>query len=129
MKENLEPTYGLINIFEIENDSISVAKDYYSMNLDDGIQKSYVYELQQNYPNPFNPRTKIRYSVKDNVIVTIKLYDMLGREVATLLNEEKSPGEYELVVDAGKLGLSSGMYIYQMRAGEFSSIKKFVLVK
>ncbi len=129
MKENLEPTYGLINIFEIENDSISVAKDYYSMNLDDGIQKSYVYELQQNYPNPFNPRTKISYSVKDNVIVTIKLYDMLGREVVTLLNEEKSPGEYELVVDAGKLGLSSGMYIYQMRAGEFSSIKKLVLVK
>ncbi|MEM2117347.1 MAG: YCF48-related protein [Thermoplasmata archaeon] len=85
--------------------------------------------LYQNYPNPFNPTTKIKYSVKEDKLVTIKLYDMLGREVATLLNEVKSPGDYVIELDAQRLGLSSGVYLYQMKSGEFSSIKKLVFVK
>ncbi len=85
--------------------------------------------MEQNYPNPFNPTTRIKYSVKEDKLVTIKLYDMLGREVATLLNEVKSPGEYVIEFDAQRLGLSSGVYLYQMKSGDFSSIKKLVFVK
>jgi hypothetical protein len=73
--------------------------------------------------------TRIKYSVKEEKLVTIKLFDMLGREVTTLINEVKSPGEYEFELDGGKLGLSSGVYLYQMKSGEFSSIKKLVFLK
>ncbi|MGC8928853.1 MAG: T9SS type A sorting domain-containing protein, partial [Myxococcota bacterium] len=92
-------------------------------------EKVYSYELIQNYPNPFNPVTKIRYSVKETKPVMIKLYDIVGREIATLLNEVKDAGEYEIELDAGKLGLTSGVYFYQMKAGEYTSIKKMVLLK
>lgn len=92
-------------------------------------EKVYSYELIQNYPNPFNPVTKIRYSVKETKPVMIKLYDIVGREVATIINEVKDAGEYEVELDAGRLGLSSGVYFYQMKAGEFTSIKKMVVLK
>lgn len=91
--------------------------------------KEFGYNLFQNYPNPFNPKTKIKYSVKQDKLVTIKLYDMLGREIATLINEVKSPGEYEMELDAQRLGLNSGVYLYQMKSGEFSSIKKLLFLK
>ncbi len=92
-------------------------------------EKIYSYELIQNYPNPFNPVTKIRYTLKETNPVMIKLYDIVGREVATLVNEVKDAGEYEVELDAGRLGLSSGVYFYQMKAGEFTSIKKMVVLK
>ncbi|NPV12605.1 MAG: T9SS type A sorting domain-containing protein [Ignavibacteria bacterium] len=87
------------------------------------------FKLYQNYPNPFNPTTKIRYSVKETKPVMIKLYDIVGREVTTLVNEVKDAGEYEVELNAGKFGLSSGVYFYQMKAGDFTSIKKMVVLK
>jgi len=87
------------------------------------------YRLDQNYPNPFNPSTKIRYTVKTSSFVTLKVYNMLGKEVAVLLNEDKQPGEYEIDFSAGKFNLASGVYFYRLAASSFTSIKKMVLLK
>lgn len=87
------------------------------------------YKLEQNHPNPFNPSTKIKYSIKEPGLVTLKVYDLLGREIATLVNEPKQAGEYEVEFNADSYGLSSGVYLYQLTSGSFISIKKFVLIK
>ncbi|MEJ2544662.1 MAG: T9SS type A sorting domain-containing protein [Calditrichaceae bacterium] len=83
--------------------------------------------LSQNYPNPFNPSTLINYSIPDNSFVTIKVYDLLGKEVATLVNEEKPFGNYAVEFDGSDL--SSGVYFYRMQAGGFLNIKKFILLR
>jgi len=85
------------------------------------------YSLAQNYPNPFNPSTQIKYSVPKAVNVSIKVFDVLGKEVATLVNETKQPGFY--TVDFNASGFASGIYFYRIDAGEFSAIKKMVLIK
>jgi len=85
------------------------------------------YSLRQNYPNPFNPSTKIRYQLPKESKVIIKIYDILGSEVITLLNEKKEPGVYE--VDFNAQQLSSGTYIYRIIAGSFAETKKMVLKK
>ena len=85
------------------------------------------YSLDQNYPNPFNPSTKITYSVSEESPVTIKVYDLIGQEIAVLVDDVKEPGFYSVTFDA--LGLSSGIYIYQMRAGNFTSVKKMSVLK
>jgi len=87
------------------------------------------YNLFQNYPNPFNPTTKIKYSIKEQGLVTITIFDILGREIATLVNEPKKAGDYEIELRASKYGLSSGVYFYQMKVGDFTSIKKMVYLK
>lgn len=83
--------------------------------------------LHQNYPNPFNPSTVIRYSLPVNGLVTLKVYDILGKEVATLVNETKEAGSYEVRFDASCL--ASGIYLYKLQAGHFSVVKKLVLMK
>ena len=90
------------------------------------------FQLYQNYPNPFNPTTNIGFRIADfpegtSGLVTLKVFDVLGREVATLVNEEKPAGSYEVEFDGSKL--SSGVYIYQVKAGEFVQAKKLILVK
>jgi len=85
------------------------------------------FALTQNYPNPFNPTTKITFAVPEKNLVTIKVYDLTGQEVATLVNEVKDVGTYDISFDAS--GLSSGVYLYQMRAGNFSSVKKMSVLK
>jgi hypothetical protein len=85
------------------------------------------YELYQNFPNPFNPGTIINYQIPNSGIVTLKVYDILGREIKTLVNEFKSRGNYSVNFDAGSL--SSGVYFYQLKSGGYSSIKKMVLLK
>jgi photosystem II stability/assembly factor-like uncharacterized protein len=85
------------------------------------------YSLQQNYPNPFNPTTTINYSVPKSGLVKIKVYDLLGREVASLVNENKPVGNYSIEFNAGKL--TSGIYFYRMESGSFSHTKKLLLVK
>ena len=85
------------------------------------------FSLSQNYPNPFNPATKINFSIPNSEHVSLRVYDILGREVRVLVNENLSFGEYEVDFDAK--GLSSGMYYYSLRAGEYVSVKKMVLVK
>jgi photosystem II stability/assembly factor-like uncharacterized protein len=90
------------------------------------------YKLFQNYPNPFNPATNIRYSIPSNVNrqssnVILKIYDLLGKEIATLVNEKQSPGTYEVTFDAGSL--PSGIYFYTLTSGDFKGTKRFVLIK
>ena len=85
------------------------------------------YELAQNYPNPFNPATVIKYAVPEESPVSIKVFDLTGREVVTLVNEVKQPGTYELIFDAGKY--ASGVYIYQMISGDFVQVKKMSFLK
>ncbi|MBK7500346.1 MAG: T9SS type A sorting domain-containing protein [Ignavibacteriales bacterium] len=83
--------------------------------------------LQQNYPNPFNPSTSIQYAISSMQFVTLKVYDLLGREVATLVNEEKTIGSYE--VEFYGNNLTSGIYFYKLQAGSFVETKKMVLIK
>ena len=85
------------------------------------------YSLSQNYPNPFNPTTSISYSVKANGFVTLKVYDMLGKEVSSLVNETKNAGTY--LVDFNASNLSTGVYYYRLDVNGFSSVKKMVLIK
>jgi hypothetical protein len=85
------------------------------------------YSLAQNYPNPFNPVTKISYSIPKSSNVTLKIYDILGQEVASLVNEKQDIGSYSVEFDASKL--TSGIYYYKIEAGEFTSVKKMTLVK
>ncbi len=85
------------------------------------------YNLYQNYPNPFNPSTTIRYSVIQPDLVRIKVYDILGREVKTLVNELKQAGTYEVQFDAS--GLASGIYLYKIESGKFIQTKKMILLK
>ena len=85
------------------------------------------FELSQNYPNPFNPNTTIKYQIPSHQFVTLKFYDVLGNEIATLVNEDKPAGNYEIDFDASIL--SSGVYYYQLRSGDFVEIKKMILMK
>ncbi|MBK7499803.1 MAG: T9SS type A sorting domain-containing protein [Ignavibacteriales bacterium] len=86
-----------------------------------------MYFLEQNYPNPFNPTTKIRYSIPEYSSVTLKVFNLLGEEIETLVNSEQSAGVYEATFDASNL--SSGIYFYTLKTDNFSSSKKMILIK
>ena len=85
------------------------------------------FNLAQNYPNPFNPSTKISYAIQSPELVTLRVYDVLGREVAMLVNQYQSAGNHTVSFDASSL--ASGMYFYKLEAGSFQSIKKMMLLK
>ncbi|MDD3558881.1 MAG: T9SS type A sorting domain-containing protein [Melioribacteraceae bacterium] len=85
------------------------------------------YKLSQNFPNPFNPTTIISYQLPQRSFVTLKVYDLLGKEVAVLVNEEKNPGYHKVNFNAG--GLSSGIYFYRLETTEFRDGKKLILLK
>ncbi len=85
------------------------------------------YALFQNYPNPFNPVTTITYQIPKEGLVTLKIYDILGKEVTTLINEEKQAGKYSIDFNASKL--SSGVYLYELRSNKYKSTKKLLLMK
>ena len=84
-------------------------------------------KLVQNYPNPFNPSTEIKYDIKKESFVTIRVYDVLGRVVATLVNENKPAGFYTINFDASNL--SSGIYFYTIKANDFFDRKKMIVMK
>jgi hypothetical protein len=102
---------------------------------DENTNQPEVFVLYQNYPNPFNPSTRIKYIVpiviaskaKQSTLVTLIVYDALGKEVTTLVDEEKSFGEYDVRFDAS--GLPSGIYFYRLEAGSFTVTKKMLLLK
>lgn len=85
------------------------------------------FSLEQNYPNPFNPETRITYHLPQSEKVILKVFDILGREIATLVNEEKSAGSYDVSFNASQL--SSGVYLYRMQAGKFSQVHKMIYLK
>ena len=85
------------------------------------------YGLDQNYPNPFNPATTISYQIPKDGHVTIKIFDAIGREVTTLVDEFKPSGRYSVKFDASRL--SSGIYFYSIRSAEYNAVKKMSLIK
>jgi hypothetical protein len=85
------------------------------------------FALEQNYPNPFNPTTAISYQLTAGSLVTLKVYDILGREVTTLVNEMKGPGVYSVQFDGS--GMASGIYFYRLQAGEFAETRKLMLLR
>ncbi len=85
------------------------------------------YSLSQNYPNPFNPTTKISFSIPTNGFVTMKIFDVAGKEVMTLVNKSMTVGSYS--VDFNGASLSSGVYFYRLESGNFVETKKMMLVK
>jgi len=85
------------------------------------------YSLSQNFPNPFNPTTSINFSIPKDGLVKLIVFDVLGKEVATLLNKEQTAGNYQVTFDASKL--TSGIYFYKLTSGDFIDVKKMLLVK
>ncbi len=100
-------------------------------NITDNVKKSYNFALAQNYPNPFNPSTNIKYAISSPQYATLKVYDILGNEVATLVDEYKTAGSYEAEFQSsiGSKQLASGIYFYQLKAGEFVETKKMILLR
>jgi photosystem II stability/assembly factor-like uncharacterized protein len=86
-----------------------------------------IFALSQNYPNPFNPKTTLQFTIAESRFVTLKVYDMLSREVTTLVNGKKEPGTYEVQFDASRL--SSGVYFCVLHSGNFYEVKKMALIK
>lgn len=107
------------------------------LSIDEPAETPVDYALAQNFPNPFNPETSIRYSIPKQAYVTIKVFDILGSEIATLVNEEKSIGNYEVKFSANdrsasggnSLFLPSGVYFYRLQADDFTSTKKMIVLK
>jgi len=85
------------------------------------------FSLAQNYPNPFNPTTTIKYQIPEVSFVTLRIYDVLGNEIATLVNEQKPADSYEVEFNASNL--PSGIYFYRIQVGSFVETKKMVLMK
>jgi hypothetical protein len=85
------------------------------------------YKLEQNYPNPFNPSTKFEFHIAARALVTLKIYDLLGREIQTLVNEERPQGIYTVTWSADQL--PSGIYFYRLQAGTYTETKKLILLK
>ncbi len=85
------------------------------------------YDLAQNYPNPFNPSTNLEFGISDLGFVSLKIYDLIGKEIVTLVDEKLNPGSYKVEFDAGSL--MSGVYFYRLTAGDFTDTKKMLLVK
>ncbi|MDL1893142.1 T9SS type A sorting domain-containing protein, partial [Sphingobacteriales bacterium CHB3] len=85
------------------------------------------FELMQNYPNPFNPATIIRFQIPNSNHVTLKVYDLLGREVETLVDEEKHAGNHEVTWNAAEF--ASGIYFYQLKAGGYNATRKMFLIR
>jgi len=135
---NMAGQYEGDNIWSPEVKTLLKNIALYLLNLSDVEQGPTIpeeFRLYQNYPNPFNPSTRIKYQVSSSSQVVLKVYDVLGNEVATLVNEEKPAGEYEVEFSAtggpasGTRDLVSGIYFYQLRAGAFVQTKKMILIK
>ncbi len=129
-------TNGVLNdwwhYFIDYEEAVALAQSTPTVNVED-IKKPSMpedFKLGQNYPNPFNPSTQISFQVPQYDHVTLKIYDVLGSEVRTLVNEMKSPGYYTVTLDANKNGvLSSGVYFYRLKSGSFNQTKKLMLIK
>ncbi|NWG28353.1 MAG: T9SS type A sorting domain-containing protein [Ignavibacteriaceae bacterium] len=134
------PLGGIIAVKSI-SDAVQIFYEnnfgYPIVSVEDESQVVSSFTLEQNYPNPFNPTTNIGFRIADFGFVSLKVYDILGNEIATLVNEEFSPGEYEVEFSAksgftsggNAYSLSSGIYFYTLSAGEFIQTKKMILLR
>lgn len=119
--DTLQPNIGTINVGSISWSGPGSS----DVRLSEAVPSDF--SLMQNYPNPFNPSTRIAFSVQVSRFTSLKVYDILGKEIATLISEEKSPGTY--AVDWSADGIPSGVYFYVMRAGSFSATKQMLVLK
>jgi len=125
--------------FDVERNTPVSRKDTIDFMITDGMgimmTKQFIFsytgpkefKLEQNFPNPFNPTTTIQYQLPFDARVTLKVYDILGSEVATLVNEEQQAGYKEVKFNGSNI--ASGMYIYRLQAGDYVSIKKMLIIK
>ncbi len=121
--ENLSPDIYNYRLKQIDfNGSFEYSK---VVNAD--LTSPVAFELMQNYPNPFNPSTTISYNIPNSAFVILKIYDVLGNEITTLVNQHQSAGKYNVSFDAGNL--SNGVYIYSLQANDFSDVKKMIYMK
>jgi len=111
-----EDVFGVMGTKDVVNDVEQIGS---------GVPSAY--ELGQNYPNPFNPSTMINFSIPESGLVTLKVFNVLGQEIAELVNDVKSAGNYEVSFDASNL--TTGMYVYKIQSGNYSATKKMMLVK
>jgi len=122
---------GTSYYYKLESVNIlGVTEQYEVLQVTALIPKEFV--LYQNYPNPFNPYTKIEYDMPKATNVTLKIYNVLGQEIKTLINDEQQPGNYQIIWDGTNnynIRVSSGVYIYQIRAGSFVQAKKMILLR
>lgn len=119
-----------LNTSEIQNAAKWKLLDTTATSVSYDVESINEFKLYQNYPNPFNPSTVIVYQLPVNGKVTLKVYDLLGREVATLVNEYKEADRYEVEFNIGQtISLSSGVYFYRLQAGEFVQNRKMILAK
>lgn len=126
--------FETINLAADRTNVMTAALKYFGFiqtSIDDDFTYLPIYnKLNQNYPNPFNPSTKISYELYQRQNVLLKVYDLLGREVHTLVNEVQNPGKYEITFDTSNLGgLSSGIYFYKLLTESYSEVKKMVLLR
>ena len=102
-----------------------------TVNVEDETFTPFVFKLEQNYPNPFNPSTSIQYAISERQFVTLKVYDLIGKEIVTLVNEYKPAGSYEVEFNPASSikNLASGIYFYRLQAGDYVKTKKMTLLK
>jgi hypothetical protein len=117
--ENFLAAYA--KVIDVEYTSFTIT------GITNGTVKAKSFSLEQNYPNPFNPSTTISYSIPKPSYVELKVFNMLGREISTLVNKEQQAGSYKTQFDGSSL--PSGIYVYTIKAGEFRSSKKLMLIK
>jgi hypothetical protein len=120
---------GVHNVSLVTNQTrtLIAIKDTGTVSVDENSISINDYSLSQNYPNPFNPNTKIDYSIKERGFVQLKVYDVLGKEVVELVNEEKQAGIYSVKFDGNSL--PSGLYFYRLTSKDFQQTRKMLLVK
>jgi hypothetical protein len=114
-------------VFDPQVNIILKAANTTLVSVEDGEQLPLEFKLEQNYPNPFNPSTTIRFTLPEKEFVTLKIYDVMGDEVAVLLNEEKETGAHSTEFDASRL--ASGTYFYKLQAGNNIETRKMILLK
>ncbi len=112
------------DLWNFANNKNIIIEDVSEVNKNPSIPEFHLY---QNYPNPFNPTTTIMFSIPYLQHVSLKVYDLLGRKIVTLLNEVKSPGTYKIKFDGSDL--PGGIYFYRINAGNFAETKKLILLK
>ncbi len=130
----IDSEYGNMGTAELWFDNIRIINPNQPLAVKNYTDKNISFQLLQNYPNPFNPSTKIRYNIAGKSHVTLKIYDILGKEVAVLVSGEKDPGSYEVKFNASSF--PSGVYFYRLNSesvdgskGNFRAIKKLILIK
>ncbi|MBS1516249.1 MAG: T9SS type A sorting domain-containing protein [Bacteroidetes bacterium] len=127
--KTLTEKYNTYNLLYRNSQNTTLCADIPTSVYQNGAEIPSEIKLYQNYPNPFNPNTKINYELRVTNYVKIKVYDILGNEVASLVNETQSAGSHSVEFNTSKYNLSSGTYYYALEAGDYKEVKKMVLVK